>query len=342
MSEITIAIIDENSCGSSPCMPYIGERFEASVFTRCAKLYAMAALLRCGFNAADCNPSGDGDMQDCAMRTSRISADAAIVISYGAFGSGRTFNDVSGFCVELPTVRTGRRSRTLCEDIFVALGRGQNGLKGSLSACGEFFGATCPVAVVDAGYVTNFDDARLVYDPDFAIDVAERITRGVCEFFGVPYVIRYDISAYPMLCLARRDKNVKMLQCLLDANGAELMTDGVYGAETDRAVKNFCVDNGKPAGGVTSAVWRDLLLAAPQDTGFGSRCAIVRYIQCKLRSKLYPVAVTGIFDKATLDALNAFLADTVGGEAALARDFGVSEDVVRLLKPIGGGRPRLF
>ncbi len=323
-------------------MPYLGKRFHADIFTRRAKLYTMAALLRCGFDAVDCNPSGDGDMQDYSMRASRISADAAIILSYGAFGSGRTFNDVSGFCVRVPAVRTTKKSKTLCEDIFVALGRGRNGLSGSLAACGEYFGANCPAAVIDAGYVTNFDDARLIFDPDFAVDVSERAAHGVCEFFGVPYVKRDDISAYPMLCLARRDKNVKMLQCLLDAHGAELVIDGVYGAETDRAVKGFCLDNGKPAGGATAAVWRDLLLAEPREFGLGSRCASVGYVQSKLQSKLYPSEITGEFDRLTLDALNAFLADTVGSDAVLGKDEKVTEDIIRLLSPVGGGRPRLF
>lgn len=342
MPEITIAMISDDSCGASPCMPYIGKRFETDIFTERAKFYTMAALLRSGINAVDCDPSGDGDMQDFAMRASRISADAAIVVSYGAFGSGRTFNDVSGFCVRCPSGRSTKKTKTLCEDIFVALGRGANGLHGTISACNDFFGANCPAAVIDAEYVTDFDDARLLYDPDFAIEVSERIARGVCEFFGTPYVKRDDISAYPMLCLARRDKNVKMLQCLLNACGAKLAVDGAYGAETDRAVKSFCLDNGKPTNGVTAAVWRDLLFAEPHEIGIGSRNISVMYIQSKLRSKLYPSEVTGVFDKQTLDALNAFLADNVGNEAMLGSDDKVTADIYRLLTPVGGGKPRLF
>ncbi len=113
---------------------------------------------------------------------------------------------------------------------------------------------------VEAGYCTYFDEAKLIFDPDFAVDTAESIAMALCEHFDVPYIRRDDISSYPMLCLSRRGKKVKMLQALLNTFGANLELDGVFGAKTDAEVKKFCLDNGESVGNVTPSVWSYLLI----------------------------------------------------------------------------------
>ena len=52
MENIVIAV-GAADCGTSPLMPYVGERFDGKNFTTLAKRYLCAALLRCGFDVID-------------------------------------------------------------------------------------------------------------------------------------------------------------------------------------------------------------------------------------------------------------------------------------------------
>lgn len=342
MADITIAVCDDTACGTSPIMPYVGARFNGRSFTSAAKLFLSAALLRCGFDTVDGNPdSRSVDTQDLALRINRYAVDAAIVVSYAAFGSRKSFNDKRGFCVRFPSGRFVRKSKVFCEDICIK--SEQSGRTGDVRPDYTFGAAGCPTAIVDAGYITCFDEAKLIYDTDFVVSVAEYIAMGVCEYFNMPYVRRDDIFSYPLLCAARRGKKVKMLQCLLDAYGYSLATDGVFGTETDAAVKKLCARNGRPKNeGVTAAVWRDLLLTALPELTVGSENNAVMYLQRKLYSKLYPVEIDGVFGEQTLSALNEFLAENVGAGFSVARDGAITDDIYKLLVPVGGGRPRLF
>lgn len=339
---INIAVYDDLSCGFTPPLPYVGMRFDGGYFARRAKCLLAAALLRCGFDVMDCNIDGDAtDIQEFASRINRAPVDAGIALSFGAFGSRKNFNDVRGFCVRYYGGRFAARSRVLCEDIYAR--QNARGRTGAIASDCAAFGANCPIAVVDAGYLTNFDDAKLVYDPDFTIDFAETAATAVCEHFDMPYVKRDDIFAYPMLGVGRRGGKVKMLQYMLCCAGMPVTCDGVYGGETSGAVKRLCSDVERASdGSATPPVWRDLLLTDKPELEFGATGYAVRYVQSKLLSKLYRIKVDGVFGARTLDALNEFLTERADGTPALTRSDTVGAEIYELLAPVGGGRPRLY
>ena len=167
---------------------------------------------------------------------------------------------------------------------------------------------------------------------------------GMCEHFGMPYVRRDDILSYPMLCSAatgKRGKKIKMLQALLCANGYRVAMDGVFGKATDTAVGTICINNGMTGDdGVSAAVWRDLLLLNSPDLEYGSRNNAVLYLQRKLFGKLYKVPRNGKLDTDTMFAVSEYLSENTEGITATER--GVSSDIIKLISPVGGGRPRLF
>ncbi len=338
MNDITVALYSDGACGTTPIMPFLGARFDGAEFAKLCKTYLAAALLRCGFDVYDANPDGGAiDNVDLVMRINRRNADAAISVTAAGFGSRKSFNDASGATVRFPGGRFTARSRIFAEDICAKLPDCK------VAPDTEFGMLNCKAAMVCAGYLTNFDEAKRLCDPDFAVMIAESAALGACEHFDMPYIRRDDVSSYPLLCSSRRGKKVKMLQALLNAYGAKLPVDGAYGGETDAAVRAFVSDNGKRRdGGVTADVWRDLLLTDLPELAYGSANNAARYIQRKLRSKLYPVEQTGVFDEKTLVALNEFLAETVGGGFALDKTSKIDADIYKLLAPIGGGRPRLF
>lgn len=45
-----------------------------------------------------------------------------------------------------------------------------------------------PAVLVECGFMTNLEDARLLLSDAYRSECAEEIARGICEYFGVPYV----------------------------------------------------------------------------------------------------------------------------------------------------------
>lgn len=338
MDDILIAV-GGASCGASPLMPYIGKRIEGKDFTLLAKLYLDAALLRCGFDVFDVSKT-TVEPQDLIMLANRHAADGAVMMSYASFGSRKSFNDVHGSVARYSQSRY-EKSKTLCEDICakLALYRVCSTMNDGINA------ASCPTVVVDGGYLTYFDEAKLALDPDFAAGIAEHVAMGVCEHFGMPYIRRDDILSYPLLCSAatgKRGKKIKMLQALLSANGYALDIDGVFGKETDSAVKMFCINNEiKDDCGVSAAVWRDLLLLNLPRLEYDSKNNAVLYLQRKLNAKLYKCPQNGTLDDQTLSAVNEFLRDNES-EITVTSTDGIDAETVKLISAVGGGKPRLF
>lgn len=343
MNDITI-VIGGGNCGTSPVLPYVGERYEGHKFAMLARLYLEAALLRCGFNIID-RQTPISEPQDIIMLCNRVTADGAIIMSYSAFGSRKSFNDVCGCTVKFARGRAASSSRILGEDVCAKLG---NACKCDISHCDYGWnGCNCPTVIVCGGYLTSFDEARLVYDPDYAASVAEHTAMGVCEYYGLPYIPRDDTAAYPAIyddAMGQHGKKIKMLQVLLCANGHCVEIDGVYGKATDLAVRTLHTCNNVSDSGVSSAIWRDLLNIEPPPLHIGSRHTAVLYLQRKLRSKLYKTPLDGLLDERTILSANEFITHS-GSHCGLSPDKRqdvISREVIELLSQISGCRPRLF
>lgn len=54
-----------------------------------------------------------------------------------------------------------------------------------------------PAVLVECGFMTNLDDARLLLSDAYRAECAEELARGICEYFGVPYV-REQLPAEPL------------------------------------------------------------------------------------------------------------------------------------------------
>lgn len=102
---------------------------------------------------------------------------------------------------------------------------------------------------------------------------------------------------------------VRSLQYLLDAHGANLTVDGIFGAKTTAAVAAFQRAHHLTADGVAGTqTWRALLITVE----FGSTGDAVRAVQDQLEYRAskygYSVAVDGIFGPTTRLAVLAFQA----------------------------------
>lgn len=336
MKDILIAVGGQ-SCGSSPVIPYIGGRIDGEAFSVPARKYLCSALLRSGFDVAEM-PRTAFDPQDFVMMANRNSVDCAVILSYSAFGSRRTFNGESGCTVRYAGGRLAKKSRTLGEDVCAALSAFY---RASVYASAEYAAANCPAVTVEGGYLTNFDEACGALDPDRALKTAELSACGICEFFGVPVVPRDDITAYPAFdgkAAGKRGKKIKLLQSVL-SNYVDIAVDGVYGKETEDAVRSVCERNGISAAGVTEELWRSVLGSERRPLEKGSRHTSVSYIKRKLRSKLYEATDGDVLDADTLESAAALLG-SLGADNDT--ESGLSAEQIALICSRGGEKPRLF
>ncbi|MDE6201450.1 MAG: N-acetylmuramoyl-L-alanine amidase [Clostridiales bacterium] len=338
MKDLIIAVGGDD-VGLTPPMPFIGQKQNGGECTALARLMLEIALIRCGFDVSD-RRVPLSDPQVLIFQSNRVNANGIVVMSSGACGSRKSFNDVCGGTVRYSIGRHGAKARELAEDICAKL----NGAKPCTTGmCNhEWNGAACPAVVIEMGYLTNFNESKLMHDPDYIHNVAEYAAMGICEYFGMPY-IPHSPTAYKQQCahIGMRGKNIKLVQAALCANGYNVDIDGVYGKDTDVAVKSFAINNGREGDGVNDGLLRDLLFVTHAYIPPTSKHRNVLYVQRKLISKLYPSPQNGTADESTVGAVNEFLTETENTDA-IDQNGGITKQAMELLSEIGGGRPRLF
>lgn len=331
MRDLTIAV-GGAGCGLTPPMPFVAKRFEGSAATLPAKFMLEGALLRCGFDVLDVHSPVKAP-QDAVMQANRQGADGIVLLSCATFGSGKSFNDVCGSTVKYTDGRTGAGSRELAEDVCAKIGC----MKQCRTAetAHAFGGSFCPAVTLDIGYLTNFDEAKLMCDPDYLHNTVEHAAMGICEYYGMPYIPHIP-AAYKggLPKTGARGKAVKMLQAALCANGYILYIDGIYGKNTELALRTFFINNGLEGTDDIS----ELHFVTPTALKAGSKHTAVLYLQRKLTSKLYRSPLSGVLCEDTMAAINEFLTET-GNDIC---DGEVTKAAFLLLSAVGGGRPRLF
>lgn len=324
----------------TPPLPYINRVVYENEFNAKAKNYFILACLRCGFRVYDVKP----EITDTSISTRVTRANARgltllVTFAYNAYGDGRSFNNVNGYIVFYsresyrPTA-----SRLLAYDVSSALSTvlpTTNLGVGTLTDIGVLSSVRCPSVLVEGGFMTNLNDAKLMLDEDYCKAVGEGTCKGVCENLDVPYVV--PSAVYATLRLGSRGNTVAILQRLLSMLGYVVTPDGVFGTRTEVAVKNFQANNGLTADGIVGReTWTALNRAwtIPPTLRRGSRNDTVKYLQSKLASKLYYAGkVDGIFGAGTERAVREFQADN-----GLSQDGIVGRNTWNALRPIGGGR----
>ncbi len=324
----------------TPIMPYIGRSFYENEFNRPAKYRFLIACLETGFNIYDVKSElKDIPISERVSRIIRQGLTLLVTYAYNAAADPSVFSQANGFTVYYSREnRYAALSRLLAYDISAGLkeqialaDRGVN----TLTEVGVLRSVNCPSALCECGFMTNFNEAKLMIDPDFQRNCGVGGCIGVCENLDVPYSPRYYTS-FPLLRRGYRGNAVKLLQCYLNLYGEELTVDGVFGADTQAAVIQFQTENSLSADGVVGGnTWNKLTMSGPLPTlRQGSRGVYVRYLQQKLLSKLYPVGqIDGVFGSQTRSAVIAFQT-----ENALSPDGIVGRNTWNALTPIGGGR----
>ena len=299
----------------TPILPYIDRSFYENEYNRIAKYDFLTGLLRCGYNVYDVKPEiNDVSVSTRVVRVNRINPTLLVTFGYNAIGNGATFNNTKGNFVFYGTrSRYVTSSKRLSQYIFdqtslVPYVTGRS--IAELTGVGVLESVNCPSVLSEAGFMTNFTEAKLMLDPDFVSNVSEATVRGVCQYLDVNYIDIDNSSAYPTLRRGSRGNKVLLLQYRLRYYGFDIDADGVYGAKTEGAVRTFQSYNSLvPDGIVGSLTWPKVLGLNPTSNTIrrGSRAYSVVYAQRKLLSKLYPInSLDGIFGAETESAVRQF------------------------------------
>ena len=215
----------------TPNLPYINRSFFENEFNREAKNKFLQACLRCGFNVFDVKP----EVQDISITTrlrriNNAGLTLLVNFAYNAFGTGTTFNSANGFEVFYSNLNVRfNDSRVLSEEVYEAILQDSiiRGLGVSTLNVSTLSSVNCPSTLIEAGFMTNFNEAKLMLDPDYVLAVAESSCKGVCNYLDVPYVARNTLNSYPTLRTGNRGNKVRFLQFLLNDYGYNLSRDGV-------------------------------------------------------------------------------------------------------------------
>lgn len=297
----------------TPIISYIGRSFYENEFNRQAKIDFVLACLRCGFNVLDIHP----EIQDVSISTRVVRANRAglsllVTFAYNAFGTGNNFNSAQGIEVYYsPFNQYSTQSRQLSEEVFESLvaNTGRPGRFVGQLSIGVLSNVNCPSTLIEAGFMTNFGEAKLMLNPNFTLSVGEATCKGVCEYLGVPYVER-DLINYPTIRQGSRGNFVTILQYILNQYGYNLIADGIFGGATTRAVIDFQKNNNLTADGIVGRnTWNALLnlSVASQTLRRGDKKSGVLFLQKLLLSFLYPItSLDGVFGPETERAVKAF------------------------------------
>ena len=325
----------------TPIISYIGRSFYENEFNKEAKLMFILACLRCGFNVYDIHPEvQDVSVSTRVVRANRAGVSLLVTFAYNASGDGTSFNSARGIeTYYSPFNSFVGESRRLSELVFNKLVENTNvpgRFVGTLSV-GVLSNVRAPSTLIEAGFMTNWQDAKLMLNPEYVVNVAESTCEAVCEFLGVPYVAR-NLTNYPTIRLGSNGNFVKILQYLLNWYGANLVIDGIFGVGTQRAVVQFQKNNNLTQDGIVGRnTWNKLLNLNPSSEVLrrGDREAAVLFLQRLLLSYLYPItSLDGVFGPETERAVRAFQA-----ENGLAVDGGVGRNTWRTLAS-SNGRPQ--
>ena len=297
----------------TPVLPYINRSFYENEFNSKAKLAFILACLRCGFRVYDLKPEQqDASVSTRITRARRAGINLLVTFAYNAAGNGNVFSSANGLEVYYsPYNPFPNESRLLSEAVYreILQNTGRNGRFVGRLSVGVLSNVNCPSTLIEAGFMTNFAEAKLMLNPNFILQNGEGACEGVCAYLNVPYVQR-NISNFPTIRQGDRGNFVSILQYLLNLYGANLSTDGIFGTNTYNAVIKFQKDNNLTQDGIVGTnSWTALLNLNPtaQTLRLGSRSSAVLYLQQLLLSYLYPITnLDSIFGQETERAVKSF------------------------------------
>lgn len=298
----------------TPVMPYIGRPFYENEFNRAAKNAFLKECLRIGFFVLDVKPN----LQDISVSArvvivNRANPTLVLTFGYNAFGDGTSFNSaggVEGFfsSLNINASQSQNLAYNVYDDVLETTGLRGRGVKNI--DIGILSSVRTTSALIEPGFMTNFEEAKKMVDPDWHTKIGMAACKGVCKFLNVRY-FSIEETEFPLLRRGSTGQFVRYLQFILQSQGYNTGgVDGIFGNATQNAVLSFQQANGLSADGIVGKnTWEKINNVNPQNKvlKLGSFGVEVKYLQQKLLSKLYdPGTIDGIFGTRTENAVKSF------------------------------------
>ena len=198
----------------TPVVPGLNRQIYENEFNRVAKNKFIEACMRQDFSVFDVKP----ELQDISIneRIRRInSQNLTLLVTFAYNAYGETFSSASGLEVFYsPQNIKANQSRNLAENLSAELigGTSQNGRGVKTLDVGVLSSVNCVSSLIEAGFMTNLREARLMINPLFQTEVGEEACHGVCNYLGVSYLSRDNLNNYPLLRSGSQGNFVYLLQ----------------------------------------------------------------------------------------------------------------------------------
>lgn len=177
-----------------------GEQYREHYANAAVASYLNSALIRCGFetNKTAWNDSNGKDDDDVPLKTRQsqiFSADCDISVSihFNAHGDASKYTSAEGVSTHIHNNKAkAGKSRNLADCVQKELSKSGQRDRGvvyqELAMCNCMATGTEAAILVELGFMTNEKEAHeLMTSTKFQQESAERIARGICNYFGVPY-----------------------------------------------------------------------------------------------------------------------------------------------------------
>ena len=145
-------------------------------------------LLHKGFTVFYTAPTvSDVPLKERVKTANVKGADILVSLHANAVGSGSEFSSASG--VETFCYKFGGKGEKLARAVHAQLIKGtkqkDRGVKeGNFQVIRE---PLMPAILVEAAFMTNLEEAKLLMSNDFRTEVAMEMYRGICDFFAIRY-----------------------------------------------------------------------------------------------------------------------------------------------------------
>jgi N-acetylmuramoyl-L-alanine amidase len=106
-------------------------------------------------------------------------------------------NDPSGFSVHIYKGQKGKEAGRLAQCIIDELKNGTKQVNRGIveQDLAITRDTVMPAALSENGFMDNEDEAKLMIDPAFQKEVASEHAKGICTYFGIPYVSEQQVTA---------------------------------------------------------------------------------------------------------------------------------------------------
>ncbi|WP_187434568.1 N-acetylmuramoyl-L-alanine amidase [Paenibacillus methanolicus] len=188
-----------------------GAVMKENEFNRAVAAKLDAHLKRCGFRTLLVAPA-DADTPLQARTDAANKAKADLYISIHANAAGEAWGSARGIeTFHYPTSAASKRVAEVLHRHLIAGTQLPN--RGVKTADYHVLRETnMPAVLVEAGFMTNQDDARLLLSESYRNECAEELARGICEYFGVAFKREETKPSLPSGSVIARGKIVESKQ----------------------------------------------------------------------------------------------------------------------------------